>query len=1292
MRLFKYPILAAVLLAASCTVREESELVNMDALAPVFTAEIESLEDSESKVYTDETLKVLWHADDRISIFNKNTYNSQYRFNGATGTNSGSFTKVPDDSFVTANELSYVLAVYPYSEATSVTNSGLLTMPLPATQAYGEGSFGRGANAMVAATDKNLLIFKNICGYLMFKLYGSGLSVSSLTLTANGGEALAGTALVTMAPGEMPAVEIASEGALSSVTVNCETPVALGPSESDYSEFWFVLPPVTMAQGFTLTVTLNDGRTFQKTHSGSITITRSRRSRMAPLKVIPTNNQVPPDDEIWYTTVSGNVLNPYKKDEFGANIISNTYENGKGVIKFDGKVTKIGSHAFWRLQDLKTLQMPNSVTEIGEYAFEICSNLEDINLSDNLKTIKMFAITDAKIKTVTIPDSVTTIENYSPFENCKFLEAFYGKFASADNRLLIVNGEVKSFAPAGLTSYTIPEGVTRLCEYSFALCDQLQSLVLPETLKTISFYAMLSCTGLTSLRIPDSVTTVTSGLASCKSLKTLSGTYVTDDGRAFIRNGVMMIFAPSGLSAYTVPDGVETIGGSLFAHTELQSITLPNSVKVIERDAFFYCKKMRSISLPANLETISGYAFQYSGLETITIPSSVKNIYYDAFASCTSLTKATVLPNTPPSIRSGLFRDSGSFPIYVPAESVEAYKSAQYWSDYADRIQAIPEEGNGEAENVEVDIPDNNVYEAVSGDFSFNVTADGSWTIEVENIESSASVMTKGSSDFVSVSITSGGSGVVGVDVHLTSNFALVERGAHLLLRHKKKTHTITITQRPRIYETSGTTTIAVLSPGNLQAYINEAFTSPNNASRLRLVGTLNNNDVNTLYNLNNLKYLDLCLAAVPDEFSLQYSTTLEYIYLPDNMKVLPNKALYSCKALKYVYGLNVETIKDNALYGCLAMTECYFPAVEEICYGAFQMCESLESLVFPKVKKIQSGAFSGCDAVKTVSFDALEELESGVLSYNAPLNIEVLNLPKLKSVGDNSFRGQTKLKTLELPSLKTLGKNIISYSSIEELNFPVLEVIPQGAFSGENNLRRVYCEKVKTVCQSAFQGCERLKDVIMPHATTLDHNAFYGCTLGGELDFSSVVVIGDRCFEKSTGIGSSTPVFPLTTWIGARAFAECVNLVAIQIPLASHICTEAFRGCTKLTSVSENNVLPTVNLEDYAFSNCPCLRSLRFPALSILGSSCFDGSGLTTLAFGSLPWKKVNDYGFPVAPFEYWTFPINGEDAKKIHLIINDLDLPPTCDDDHPWWKKEVDNSISFLRCNWSGYSKYQD
>lgn len=67
-----------------------------------------------------------------------------------------------------------------------------------------------------------------------------------------------------------------------------------------------------------------------------------------------------PADEIWYTTIDGQVLNPYITDAFGATISSNTYKNGKGIIKFDRLVTNIGNKAFWYCSTLNSITIPNS--------------------------------------------------------------------------------------------------------------------------------------------------------------------------------------------------------------------------------------------------------------------------------------------------------------------------------------------------------------------------------------------------------------------------------------------------------------------------------------------------------------------------------------------------------------------------------------------------------------------------------------------------------------------------------------------------------------------------------------------------------------------------------------------------------------------------------------------------------------------------------------------------------------------------------------------------------------------
>ena len=80
-----------------------------------------------------------------------------------------------------------------------------------------------------------------------------------------------------------------------------------------------------------------------------------------------------------------------------------------------------------------------------------------------------------------------------------------------------------------------------------------------------------------------------------------------------------------------------------------------------------------------------------SSLTSATIPEGVTSIEGWSFLNCTSLTSVTVLATTPPALGTEAFSNTHSdLKIYVPAESVDAYKAASGWSDYASKIQAIP--------------------------------------------------------------------------------------------------------------------------------------------------------------------------------------------------------------------------------------------------------------------------------------------------------------------------------------------------------------------------------------------------------------------------------------------------------------------------------------------------------------------------------------------------------------------------------------------------------------------------
>lgn len=101
-------------------------------------------------------------------------------------------------------------------------------------------------------------------------------------------------------------------------------------------------------------------------------------------------------------------------------------------------------------------------------------------------------------------------------------------------------------------------------------------------------------------------------------------------------------------------------------------------------------RRTTSITIPESITIIGPLAFSHcTGLSSVEIPESVTVIGSSAFWDCNSLISITVLSQTPPSGGSEMFSTTNSCPIYVPAKSFEAYKTAQYWSDYADRIQAI---------------------------------------------------------------------------------------------------------------------------------------------------------------------------------------------------------------------------------------------------------------------------------------------------------------------------------------------------------------------------------------------------------------------------------------------------------------------------------------------------------------------------------------------------------------------------------------------------------------------------
>ena len=130
-----------------------------------------------------------------------------------------------------------------------------------------------------------------------------------------------------------------------------------------------------------------------------------------------------PNDEIWYTSSDGAVITPQGTIDFGANIISNTYANGKGIIKYDGNVTSIGYQAFYYCSRLTSVTIPNSVTSIGNHAFFYCSGLTSVAIPNSVTSIGDWAFSHcSNLTSVTIPNSVIEIGD-AAFYDCSGLRS-----------------------------------------------------------------------------------------------------------------------------------------------------------------------------------------------------------------------------------------------------------------------------------------------------------------------------------------------------------------------------------------------------------------------------------------------------------------------------------------------------------------------------------------------------------------------------------------------------------------------------------------------------------------------------------------------------------------------------------------------------------------------------------------------------------------------------------------------------------------------------------------------------
>ena len=436
-------------------------------------------------------------------------------------------------------------------------------------------------------------------------------------------EDIAGTVKVTMGSDGKPAYSVVDGKAI--ITVHA-------PDEDGFKVgvwYYVVSLPMEFEDGMTIQLRhdnfWDDEQIVTRTINRTLEIKRSVWGRLTISEKIDLESDRIPSNQIWYKAPSQISVGTTTE------VASHSFSNGRGIITFSKELTSVSSPYFKGNTVVTKVGLPDSVTSIGSSAFSNCSSLTSITIPVSVTSIGDDAFRYcSSLTSITIPSSVTSIGDHV-FQEC-----------------------------ISLTSITIPVSVTSIGDDAFRYCSSLTSITIPSSVTSIGDHVFQECISLTSITIPDGVMSI--------------GSYAFSNCRS--------------LTSITIPSSMTSIGSGAFSNcSSLTSITIPSSVTSIGSSAFQECSSLKSIRIPNNVTSIGAYAFWgCSGVTRLSIGSGVTSIDSFAFDNCQSLQTILVYPIVPPSLRSDAFSDTGNCNIYVPSESLEAYKNAFGWKDYANRL------------------------------------------------------------------------------------------------------------------------------------------------------------------------------------------------------------------------------------------------------------------------------------------------------------------------------------------------------------------------------------------------------------------------------------------------------------------------------------------------------------------------------------------------------------------------------------------------------------------------------
>ena len=250
---------------------------------------------------------------------------------------------------------------------------------------------------------------------------------------------------------------------------------------------------------------------------------------------------------------------------------------------------KLGQGTSWCTASTETDSYFNSYHEDG-----------DLFININKKTGEKYQFHFESKSFMDVNDAPIDLLEFM-LHNADLYYELYNGMCDLDAKIAFLGGN-----PNGEVYYTSPEEFENLSD----VCDLIHHIEVAEGVTRIPSWEFTHCKNLLTVKLPSTLVEIGDcAFSMCRQLHSIN-----------------------------IPDGVTDLGFNTFDYTSIESITIPDTIKVLQDNIFRHCGKLKDVHLGMGLTTIEDNAFEgCSSLKSISLPNGIKSIGSYAFAHCTNL-------------------------------------------------------------------------------------------------------------------------------------------------------------------------------------------------------------------------------------------------------------------------------------------------------------------------------------------------------------------------------------------------------------------------------------------------------------------------------------------------------------------------------------------------------------------------------------------------------------------------------------------------------------------------------